>query len=777
MMKLTRCKLALTNLLLLTIPPAIAAPQLEEVIVTAQKRAESAQDVPISVTAMSAESLARNGLTNLESMSEMIPNLNMGSSPDDKKIVMRGIGSGTGTPSFEQSVGLYIDGIYAGRAAQFQVPFLDVASVEVVRGPQGVLFGKNSVAGAISIITQKPGDEFGGYVNAGYNSFSQHDVTTVINLPLTDKLGARFIAKKQTTGGYLENPVQDTDGMNADNEVFRLSFKWDLSDHISIFFKAEHADQNDESSNLQLVDYDADAPASAPTGSAAPPIALDLIAETIYAQQDAAGEDYTANETTYSNKADGRRLISDSYTFKLTGMVGEHELTWLSGYSEYEKKNDTDADFSASNFVQLYSDEFFEQTSHELRIASPVGGTFEYVAGLFYVDRWFYQPNWRFDFDLLLLPGLQVSVNSLYEEPTESKSAFFQGTWNINEQLSFTAGIRRTFEEKLGRASQIITRYGSNDDQSDNLVIVEGLTRTTMASLLGYEAYTLPFQTSKEANTDYTVNLQWTPSDNTMFYYTHARATKAGGFDAADITGNPDEFGFRPETATSHEIGGKLELFDRRLRANTAIFRTQFDDLQVANFNGSELITDNAEGAVTQGVEIELTFVATESLLIGGNIARLDATYLDFPDAPCPGNQGDWNAECEARNGGGRDGTGDTLDQAPEWSGSVYLSYSHLFSDTFFVSSRLDIIYSDDVALDASLQPSTIQEAYTKYNASVRVSSVDEKWFITLAGYNLSDETTLNFASPGVLATRQTIGNLAPPRTFALSGQWNFGAF
>ncbi|NKI15886.1 TonB-dependent receptor [Spongiibacter sp. KMU-166] len=768
-------KLALCSMLTLASSMAFSAPALEEVLVTAQKREQSAQDVPISVTAMSAEVMTKNGLNNLQNMSEMIPNLNIGATTDDTVITMRGLGSGGGNPSFEQAVGLYIDGIYAGRAAQFQVPFLDIAAVEVVRGPQGVLFGKNSIAGAVSIITQKPSDAFEGYISGAYNSFSQYETTAVLNIPLTERLSTRIVAKRETTGGFLSNEVQHTDDPDSENESLRIAFTWDVSDNFNIFFKAENSRQTAINNSFQLTHYDRTAP-NAYTGDPASQLIIDLVAAEVFAQQNAAGEDYIANEYVFSNAPSGRTIISDNFTLKLTTALGEHELTWLGGYSEYEKENEMDGDISASNFIYVFNDEYFDQTSQELRVASPTGGTIEYIGGLFYMDRRFYQPNYQIDLDLLFAPRARFTSNSDYEEPTKSMSAFFQGTWNIFEQLSLTAGARRSHEVKKGRASQDVYRYGSPDDQSEDLPGDQAF-RETLASALGRNPYVYDYQTRKENNTDYTVNAQWTPSDDLMFYYTHARASKGGGFNASEATGDISKFEFESELAKNHEIGAKLQLFDNRLRINSAIFYTNFDNLQVSNFNGTEFITGNAAEATTKGVELEIMFAATESLLFGGNVARLSAKYDSFPGAPCPGNQNDWGEDCRASDGQGREAAGEQLALASEWSATMFIDYSHLITDHLTLNPRLDIIYSGETPLDASHQKSTIQDEYIKYNASIQLSAIDNQWSLILGGYNLTDETTLNFAAPTVVTTGVTLGNVNDPRTYALSFRWNFGAY
>ncbi|CAA0093009.1 Pesticin receptor [Zhongshania aliphaticivorans] len=744
---------------------AFSAPQLEEVIVTAQKRTESIQDVPVSINAVSADTMAKNGIGNLEEMSSLVPNLNISDSPNANVIVMRGLGSGAANPSFEQSVGLYVDGIYAGRSAQFQIPFLDVQRVEVLRGPQGVIFGKNSIAGAISIHSEKPSDEFEAEIQGSYEfEYGSSVLTGILSGPILDSgLGARLVVSESRDESFIENHYSgDGPGepdQSGNGQAVRLSVDWAASDTTDVLLKVEHSKYDEEGSKFQIIGYDRTAPQTDPI--------LAPITASIVAAQDAAGEDYTFNTTNYQDGKSSDTFLdqdSDSVTLNVAQQVGDFEVSYTGGYSAYDRFSASDGDFSGADLVVEYVPENFEQVSHELRFTSPVGERFVYMGGLYYLDRTLDLRGSGRDIDLQLSvpPALDFHYSTAidYYEESEAFSGFVQGTWNITDAISATLGVRRSVEEKSAKASQEINQYQTDEPETNPAVLA-------LATSSGTGAYDYDKQTRKEANTDGTFNLQWVVNDDVNLYFTHARATKGGGFNATESTGNIDGFEYDEERARNYEIGAKMELFDRRLRLNTALFYTEFENLQVSTLDETAFVVENAGEAESKGLEVELTYLVSEDIMVGLNAAVLRARYTEF-QGTCPQNVNAQSVECQNSADGTEDFNGEPLLAAPDASGSAFIDYTKGFGG-FMFNARLDAKYSDQYYFDSIHEAATIQDAFWKFNANVGISNLENSWGVSLSALNITDERTINFGGQSVLVPCQYCGNLEDPRMYTLN--------
>ena len=335
---------------------------LEEVIVTAQKRQESLQDVPVSVSAVSGQQIVDQGLGDLQDMSTYVPNLTINQTPGAAQIFIRGLGSADNA-GFEQSVGLFVDGIYAGRARQFKAPFLDVASVEVLRGPQGTLFGKNTIAGAITVTTERPTDELEAILRTSYDfNYGDYAIDGVLSGPLTDSLSGRLAVRQGNADGYLENTFQSRDEVDTDETVIRGSVQWDATEDLSVFFKYEKSES--DLKGKQSV-----------TGELGGWGDLILEADPNF-RMTTDKRSTTVDETSETD--------SENVMLKLDLALGEYELTSITGYSEYQFVEIIDADTTALDIAAFSPAQGFDQWSQELRLTSPLGESFDFIAGLYY---------------------------------------------------------------------------------------------------------------------------------------------------------------------------------------------------------------------------------------------------------------------------------------------------------------------------------------------------------------------------------------------------------
>lgn len=559
----------------------VGAQQLEEVIVTAQKRAESLQDVPISVSAIQGEKIQDAGIPNMAALADFVPNLHIADAPVNTNIYMRGVGSGN-NQGFEQSVGMYIDGVYMGRGRQYRAGFLDVERVEVLRGPQGTLFGRNTVAGAVNITTAsaRAGDELEGQIMASAESFDGRILEGFVGGGLTDTLGARLAVKYRETDGFADNVFLGTPEGSIEELSYRLSLNWQPTDNLNINFKFSQSDYEriGATTTGKVFLNAAERDQFVPNRTAFANTAYSIMDVFYPGYQEQTGREFEVfKDNGYGRSREdgiGIGINPDSSDNDLTNMVfnvdwqvGELTLTSVTGYSEYQYVDGADVDWLPLQFISRDDDQSFEQVSQEFRIASPGGEFFDYVAGVY-----FDQSELEFDrqvaidtnFDGLfpeflsivtpgnpppavlpqnLLSALtggaydmnQVARNHNYQLDSDSLAVFAQGTFNFTDTLRLTVGLRYTEENKDVISTQFLSDQNSgllNPSDSYFLHLIQ-------ANSFNAYAYDYKQERSTDALTP-SFNLQWNVGDDSMLYVSFSQGFKSGGFTAAD-DGNPGD--------------------------------------------------------------------------------------------------------------------------------------------------------------------------------------------------------------------------------------------
>ncbi len=766
--------------------PVVAAEGrvLEEIVVSAQKRDESLQDVPISVSAVSGEKLTSAGITNLENLTAYVPNFSMNQTGIASVISIRGVSSGI-NEGLEQSAGMYSDGIYYGRAPLSRVPMMDMARVEVLKGPQSILFGKNSIAGAVNMITAKPTEEFEGSVTALYEpDHGEQDYRIVLSGPLTDTLRGRIAILSREMDGYMKNDFNGKDEKDEEETVFRGSLTWDINDLLTLNFKAENAQFDVRGRNIEVANS-----ISLPT---APP-GFDHLTrlngiQAAFNNAFPVGTNRPQVGTQLDYHRDAEQDRSDNevqnYTLDLAYQLGEHTLNFTSAWVEYDTDELCDCDFSAAKILLVPREELFEQFSQEIRLTSPLGDTFEYIAGVFY-------QTYDLDYsDGILVPddgivpilverpppffnlpshGAALRGSTAQREYTQDSSlwaVFSQVSWNINEAWKFTLGGRFSKEHKKGSREQFhIDNTGNNVGSTNTLL-------NGAYSLFGIE----PFDKLKGDRTETAftplVNLQWNATDTMMLYATWTKGHKSGGFDARS-NAHPDPtyaaagalrpnltgaFEFEEEEAKSIEVGAKMSLLDGAAEVNMALFRTDYTDLQTSQFDGVlGFNVTNAGEARIQGVEADGRWLLTDRLTLSGSMAYLDFNFEDFPNSQC--YFGEHLLEPQRVVGGGLcDASGSRREYTPEWRGSVAVDYVQPLTSGLNLKATVDANYTDDYLWNATLDPRNEQEAHTIINARLALADVADKWELALIGRNLTDKMVVNYGGNTPLASTLTGG-------------------
>lgn len=763
-------------------------PTLEEVYVTAQKRTQTLQEVPISLNAISGEKLDREGITSIERMADYIPSFNMTQTGIGTNISIRGITSGV-NQGFEQSAAQFVDGIHFGRAQLARAPFLDIERVEVLRGPQSILFGKNSTAGAISITTAKPTEEFEGKLTALYEpEHNEQDLRLVVSGAITDSVSARLAFLHRSLDGYFTNTTLDRDEAADRDRVARGTFNWRPNDNWNITLKMEDASFDSNGRNIEAVNPVANPIAGRPTVPYANVLGLltagNYVLDTHQDFKRQSNGDYSYNDT-------------ENVTLTIETSLGDHTFTSVTGHNAYTYQELCDCDFTGASVFTILSDEDYSQFSQELRIASSQEQELSYLAGAFYQssaldfsDRVHVPTNsvipialgGQFGAAANLLRGATTSRD--FEQDTDLSAIFAQLTWNFSDVARAIIGGRYTQESKDASRHQF--HIASNGATLPQGTPTDAYNQLWAAFLIDPHAVT---GDRSESSFDPQITLQYDLNETDMLYASYTTGYKSGGFDVR-ANAAPNALGglyptiegtweFEEEKVKNYELGGKFVLANGAAELNLAVFRSEFSDMQTSQFDGSlSFNVTNAGEAVVQGLEVDGRWALTDELLVRGGAAYIDFEYTNFPNSQCYFGQMDNIAPI---NDGICDATGQRREFTPELQGNIGFDHSYAFANGMQLNSTLDFVYSDEYTTTPSLDPRLVQDAFVKINARIAVSGRNDVWELALIGKNLTDETIITYANGLPVASVLTQGTgsgfyafYERPRTVALQGTLRF---
>lgn len=738
---------------------------LEEIVVTAQKRAESLQDVPISIVALSGERIESAGLNKIDELQSYIPNLNVTETGIGTLLFMRGIGSGI-NQGFEQSVGTYVDGIYRGRAQQSRMPFLDLQRIEVLRGPQTTLFGKNSIAGALNISTAKPTEEFEAKFSLLFEPDADETVVRgVVSGPLSENVNGRLAIHSREIDGWVRNLTLGRDEGKRDEQLVRGIIDWAASPDLDVMLKIESGTFDVDGRQIEII-QDRVAQAGPFAG-----INYATILQ-IFGQDPSVANNFQD----YNRSSNGDHSYNDTEEFVLTAnYYGWGDLTFTSttGYSAYDYEELCDCDFTGGNVFSALFTEDYDQFSQEFRVTSPGGEKLDYIAGVFYETN-----DLKF-FDTIFVNSTSVLVPVVEQlagpgagglvantatprtlnQSSDTLAVFAQGTWNYSDRTRISFGGRLTKNEKEGARQLTITDINFDPIAAPFQPFVQGV----FAGLFNIRNHNL---TGKLDKTRFlpSFKIQHDINDNVMGYFTFTRGDKSGGFDARsnNSPANGGSFIFEGEQADSIELGFKKSFADGTAELNAAFYYTEFDDMQVSTFDGVlGFNVGNAAQAVSQGIELDGRWQATDSLLLSGSLAISDFEFKQFVGQCYFGRMPD------AADGINCSYAGQSNQFVADYSGSLSANYARTVGKGLFFNAVLDINFTDDYMLTSSLDPRAIQEDYTRMNGRISIAAEDGKWELAVIGKNLTDEVVLSYASDVPLAG----GNFGAPGFYALVEQ------
>lgn len=754
--------------------PAIAAegegPALDEIVVTAQKRAQKQEDVPISISTLNGDKLEQAGITSAQGLSDYVPSFNMTQTGIGTNIAIRGISSGV-NQGFEQSTAMFVDGIHYGRAQLARAPFLDIERIEVLRGPQSILFGKNSTAGAISIITAKPGETLEGSFTALYEpEYGEKDVRLVLSGPISDTVGGRMAIMSRSYDGFIKNTTLDRDESADKDRVVRATLEWQPTDAWDITLKLEDGSFDSTGRNIEVIN-----PVTNPdknTTQDPNPYATTL-------------GFLTAGKYHLNSSEDGTRQSNGDYSFNDTENVtltadhdiGDLTLTSVTGYNAYKYWELCDCDFTGAPGFNIYSDETYQQTSQELRLASSEDQTLSWIGGLFYQasDLKFHDnvsvPTNSYIATAFMAsppPGITPAQANLlrgaatkrnFNQDTSLYAAFAQVTWNITDSSRLLIGGRYTEETKEANRKQYhVTAAGT---------VVTDTSMDNSHNLIWSQFKVDPHSVSGERDeSKFTPQIiaQHDLNKTDRIYASFTTGFKSGGFDvrsnsAPNILGGVYDdketngtWEFNDEKVKNYEIGGKFLLANGAVELNLALFRSEFTDMQTSQFDGGlSFLVTNAGEAVVQGLEVDGRWAITDDLLMRGGASYIDFEYTKFTNGQCAFNQNP-NAQ------GFCDHTGKTREFVPEFQGNIGWDYAVELPSSLTLTNTLDVIYSDKYFTTPGLDSNMVQDAFVKLNARIALSGADKAWELALLGQNLTDESIVTYANGLPVATTLTKG-------------------
>ena len=680
---------------------------LDEIIVTATKREQNLQDVSIAVTAVGTERLQTANITSIEGIQTLIPNISFGNDFGVAKIFVRGVGTNTSTNGSDPAVALYVDGAVIARPeAQFTGLF-DLERVEVLRGPQGTLFGRNAVGGAISLVTAKPTKELEGYGRVTVGSYRNILADAAIGGPVIDGLlYARVAVRMNDRNGFGKNNFTGTDVDDLNTKMGRLHLLFDGGGPVSLLLSGEIYEQDDHSAAIKYKQP------SYPTVATLFPFGIGGFAVK---PRDLDGEfDNRFQNKTHSLTGTLQWEVSDAVTLKS-----------ITNYRKFNEQLLQDLDMSSTVNSLLTTNRattiqnrnpYSRQFSQEMQLNYDSERLRATIGGFYFDEKFGALPNTigltptsgqASNNAVLAAAGFPTSnpapprFNTLFSEQTAKAHAFFgEATFIVNDQISLIAGGRYSSEKrKMRNAGRIIARAGLGPVLSTDF-------------------------TDDASFKDFTPKLgaEFRPSDDLMLYYTYSEGFKSGSGELTIAT-NPI---IGPETIRSHEVGLKSEFFDRSVILNVAAFINELEGLQINRtifdpIAGFRTVYENATRTKAKGIELDFSWKATEALRLDFSGAYLDSTFDDFRAAD----------PLDPRNVVGSpvfapvnvDLTGNFTRYSPKWAFNIHPQYDAKLANGGTISTSADIAYKDRQfhtefnRLEMSSAPYTLVSARVGYTA------------------------------------------------------------
>lgn len=740
-----------------------------DIVVTARRRSETAQSVPIALTAIGGAQLEQKNLLGLQQIQQQLPSVLISVvNPNNTNVNIRGLGANAlfSNVGLENGVGVHVDGVYLSRPAQSTFELVDVDRIEVLRGPQGTLFGKNTTAGAINIITRAPTFDPEMMVEGTIGNRDTYRARASVSGGLSETIAGRLTLSHTQHGGYIRNTISRRKVNTSINDAVRAQILFKPSETFQLRLIADYNSLRDECCYAvvaKLIDKRVD-------GTALPRPFLSRAAALGYAP-------LPVDPFARRNDANTAQRIH----MKQYGVMGEAVLdlgaaaiTSITSWRRWQYDPRTDADnialtiFSAAQ--QVIDD---HQISQEIRIASTGSNVIDYVVGAYYynhdvdVDQF---TQYGSDAPIFALGASNAvtiaaldgfTVRSISNLDARSYAAFGQATWNISSKASITGGLRYNDEKKRGFFDQSTTESPDISGLTDAVRIPAQDIRNGFGIPLAYTART------HEKNLTGQINFAYKFTPDVMTYATYARGSKSGGINLTNVPpGISPTVG--PEKVDHFELGLKSSLIARRLIFNAAVFSTTISDYQTTILEPERSISYLTNGGKvrSRGAEFEARFAPNRIISLYAAGTYVDATFLSFRDAPCPPEYFGLQAACDL--------TGRQIPGAPKWSFSTGGDLTLPLSDRADGYFGADYSYKSKFNSSSNLSAYTVVPDYSLVNARLGVRSRDSQVDVSVWVRNLFDKDYYTSLTVAGFNAGQVNGFLGEPRTAGVTMRARF---
>ena len=705
---------------------------LPPVVVTAQKRTQSLQEVPISETVLSGDTLEKSRVRSLYDVQQMAPNFEAVQGPGWSTVTVRGVGGGGRNVGFDTRVGVYLDGVYLGQSQALDQSLNDIEQIEILRGPQGHLFGRNTDAGAVSITTRAPSKAFEASVNAGISNYGGYEAGGYVSGPISSGVQGKLSVSSETRDGYITNIFDGSKLNNLERIATRGQLAFQPSEKLKVDLYADYAkiDQN-------LI-------VGQPTSGSAlggPPIPL-------------IGGPLAPNTVNFNTKPYKNSELSGLSMTINYALDGGNKLTAVTGYRDTKQERANDTDYGPKDFFHVVYADHFKQSSQEIRIASPASGSLRYVGGLYFLNEdagtdrqavigqdtspavYIPGPGYLPLGALGIAPGAVISNNGHIK--TNTYALFGSVDYDFAQDWTLNLGARYTEEKKD-------LLYNLDGSHSGGFGI---------ATLNGYT------DSRSESRVTPTVGVSYAANKQTNLYAKYATGFKSGGWntDFLSATQVAGGFKFNTETVTSYEAGVKGNLLSGRMQYDFAVFSSKFDNYQVFQFvqvgTHTALVLNNAAKVDTHGVEASTRLRVTRDFDLGVNVGILSATYKSFPNGGGPGV----------------DYSGQTLQDTPRMTAALTAAYriaAPSLGGRFELSG--DLSHRDSTTLGGNFANLGARDLI---NARLAFNPSNGNWSANMWVRNLTNENYVIARGQDFLGNQ--FNTLGVPRMFGVAAKYDF---
>jgi iron complex outermembrane receptor protein len=736
------------------LPPATEAAsslgKSDEIVITAQRREESLQRVPIAVTAISGKALDNLGVTDLAGLADRIPSVNLGQQIGGAKITIRGIGIDTLAPGAEAPIAYHVDGVFVQRTAASQASFFDIARVEVLRGPQGTLYGRNATGGAINVISNTPTDHLDGYLLLSGGNYGLYGSQGAISGPIANGIQARFAFRTLDRNGYGKNIVTGHDIDDQHEKAVRGIIDIEPFDRLKIELAGDYTHANDHASGYHYL------------GQGGPvPLPLGVI----------FGGFTAPNFRDMAADHDPQRKI-DAWGLRGTATYDLGFATFRSITAWRSTKYLSTVDLDNTSF-QLFSPlgihEHGKQFSQEFQLVGDAHNL-NWLLGLYHFNEndpaYVASPVWN---GFIFPPAVAYVAQGFFSGSfihTRAEAIFGQATYHFTDKLSATVGGRWSTEQKRvidQQSFDILTPAPDPDDPfKERFNPAAGIECSDQVQSL---PTCVPKKRWSAFTPRFAIEYQATPS--TMLYASASKGFRSGTYSLGAVQAPVD-----PEFVWAYEAGVKSRLFDNALRANLAGFYYDYSDLQVTKAEGTNTVVENAATARVYGLEAELTARPIENLQFDLTGSYLNAKFTEFVSSDPARPNGDGHTFINGQPA--FDLAGNTLPQAPRLSFLAGAQYD-VPSSIGNISLRGEVSHASTIYFSAFNRPEVSVGPQTRFNAYLNWESLDHHWTAALIGRNLTNKVRATNAYVSTALTGYVINaNIEPPRTVQLTVGYHF---